>query len=98
MALELDTLLALVSDGTGNKQLAAQALGIQAKAIRLWRVDGQGRVVSRRVTDAVIAAMVRQKWEAMKRARKLSDLPPDPPTEVIEKLLSLEGLKSIEGP
>jgi hypothetical protein len=92
MALDLDTLLALVSDGTGDKHAAAEALGIQAKAIRLWRTDEEGRVVSRRVTDAVIAAMVRQRWALMKQRKR-----PEPlPVEVIDELLSLEGLKGIE--
>jgi hypothetical protein len=92
MALDRKELIALVSDGTGDPERAAKALGIQPGSIKMWRVDEDGRVVSRRVMDAVIAALVRKHWAAMIRGKKAMPVPAD----VMDSLLSLDGLQKRE--
>ena len=80
-------LIAMVSEGTMSWDDVGASLGVSVKTIANWKTDERGRVRSRHVLDAAIAAMVRKHWKARKMghdAWKVS-------AHDMEELLSLEG-------
>jgi hypothetical protein len=81
MSITKHRLIMIVSDYTGDIELAAKRLGVSPKTIANWATDAKGNVVSRQVANAALGGLMREHIKALREGR----IAPDAPSSVAWK-------------
>jgi len=81
--------LKLLGGPSGDRKLVAQRLGIAEKSITNWRTDAWGNLTERRVLDAVLATLMRERIALMATGQVSPD---DPAPVTMDDLMELCAL------